>query len=307
MNKFADGLTMNKQTLIALTVFLSVFFLACEEKAVAKKEMWALVTNFLSPDISNQQELKNFPFPDFLQFALPDTIFSNQGRLPAISDSTIIFYSNYYVNGERACCEKDTLELFSDSIKGKKYLFVIDDYITVFQSDSNSFANLRPAMNAALPLWGINLNTPYPAIKFKDEYEKLGARLVTINARFDEVSKQKWSDNDSISVETIQFNNSEDRIITALYKDMKEKEVDSTISYIRNQFPNCNYKEEYEKDSDGKQLKFIRIKYQGVFVSFTQVNATDYQFMITDYYATLKLIINNAGTGYVFRDDVKIY
>ena len=88
---------------------------------------------------------------------------------------------------------------------------------------------------------------------------------------------------------------------------MKEKEVDSTISYIRNQFPNCNYKEEYEKDSDGKQLKFIRIKYQGVFISFTQVNATDYQFMITDYYATLKLIINNAGTGYVFRDEVKIY
>ena len=269
--------------------------------------MWALVTNFLSPDISNNPGSKNFPFPDALRFALPDTIFSNQGRLPTISDSTIIFYSNYYVNGERACCEKDTLELFSDSIKGKKYLFVINDYITVFQSDSNSFANLRPAKNASLPLWGINLNTPYQVIKFKDEYEKLGARLVKINARFDEVSKQKWSENDSISVETIQFNNSEDRIITALYKDMNAKDVDSTIGYIRNQFPYCNYSETFEKDSDGKQLRFIRITYQGVSISFTQVNTTDYQFMMTDYYTTIKLIINNAGTGYVFRDDVKIY
>lgn len=306
MNNFADGPTMNKQALIALTVFLSVFFSACEEKPVAKKEMWALVTNFLSPDVTNAGS-KNFPFPDHLRFALPDTIFSNQGRLPVISDSTIIFYSNYYVNGERACCEKDTLELFSDSIKGKKYLFVIDDYITVFQSDSNSFANLRPAKNASLILWDINLNTPYPATKFKDEYEKLGARLVKINARFDEVSKQKWSDNDSISVETIQFNNSEERIITALYKDMNENEMDSTISYIRNKFPYCNYLETFERNSDGKQLRFIRITHQGVSISFTQVNTTDYQFMMTDYYTTIKLIINNAGTGYIFRDDVKIY
>ena len=29
--------------------------------------------------------------------------------------------------------------------------------------------------------------------------------------------------------------------------------------------------------------------------------------MITDYYETLKLIINNAGVGYIFTDDVKIY
>jgi hypothetical protein len=47
--------------------------------------------------------------------------------------------------------------------------------------------------------------------------------------------------------------------------------------------------------------------YQGVSISFTQNTETEYSFMVTDYYETLKLIIKNAEAGYIFRDDVKIY
>ena len=42
-------------------------------------------------------------------------------------------------------------------------------------------------------------------------------------------------------------------------------------------------------------------------MSFTQISATEYTFMITDYYETIKIIIKNAGIGYAFIDDVKIY
>ena len=262
--------------------------------------------DFLSPDMSSYGPMKNFPFPDSLQFSSPDTLFVNQNRLPVINDSSIVYYKKHNVNGENVCCQADTLQVFSDTIRGKKYVFVIGEYIALFQSDSLDKLNPRKDI-APIPIRGIQLNTPYPATKFKDEYEKLGARLVKINERFDEVNKQKWIDNDSISVETIQFINSEDRIITALHKDMNEKEVDSTINYIRNKFPDCKFRESFEKDSDGKQLKFISISYQGVYISFTPVNQTNYSFMITDYYTTLKLIINNAGKGYVFRDDVKFY
>lgn len=159
----------------------------------------------------------------------------------------------------------------------------------------------------SIPLWDIKLNTPYPAAKFKDEYEKLGAKFVKIRQELDEVYKQKWNDNDSISVETIQFKNSTDRIITSLSKDMNENEVNSIIVYLRNKFPNLKYKEAIQPDSDGKPLKVIRIYFQGISISFNQIKAAEYSFMITDYYETLKLILNNAETGYIFRDDLKIY
>ncbi|HEU5167858.1 MAG TPA: hypothetical protein VFU29_20075 [Chitinophagaceae bacterium] len=284
------------------------FFLACKQDPNNKKELWAVVINFFSPDPGYYPGIKKFPFPDSLRFARLESIFANQDKLPVISDSSIIFYDNYRVNGEEVCCKKDTLEAFTDSIKGKKYLFAIGEYIALFQSDSNSFTSLRPRKNiVSIPLWGIKLNTPYPSENFRDEYEKFGAKLVKLDERFDEAIKQKWRDNDSISVETIQFNNSTDRIITALYKDMNEKEVKSIIDFARNNFPNFIYREAMQKDSDGKPLKVIRILFQGVSMSFTQVNTTEYSFMMTDYYETIKLIINNAETGYVFRDDVKIF
>lgn len=292
-------------TMIFFTVYI---FISCKENPGNKKESWAVVINFFSPDPSYYPAMKKFPFPDSLQFAPLDSFFVNQGRLPIINDSAIIFDDTYRVNGEKVCCKKDTLEVYTDSINGKKYLFAIGEYIALFQSDSTEFTRLRPRMNTvSVPLWGINLNTPYPTGKFKDEYEKLGARLVTLDERFDEVSKQKWIENDSIAVETIQFNNSNDRMITALSKDMNEAEVNFLVNDVKNRFPNLMHEEAMQKDSDGKLMKVIRILFQGVSMSFTQINATEYSFMMTDYYETLRLIIHNAGTGYVFRDDVKFY
>jgi hypothetical protein len=302
---------MNNSTMarLSIIIFIPVFlFVSCKQNPGNKKELWAVVINFFSPDPGYYPGIKKFPFPDSLRFAPLESIFANQDKLPVINDSFIIFYVNYRANGEEVCCKKDTLEAFTDSIKGKKYLFAIGEYIALFQSDSNSFTSLRPRKDTvSIPLWGIKLNTPYPPENFRDEYEKFGAKLVKVNERFDEAIKQKWSDNDSISVETIQFNNSTDRIITALYKDMTEKEMNSIVDYIRTKFPSFNYKEAIQKDSDGKPLKVIRILFQGVSMSFTQFNTTEYSFVMTDYYETIKLIMNNAETGYVFRDDVKIF
>lgn len=286
---------------------LLVFLISCEQTST-EKERWAIVINFFSPDTTYYPPTKKFPFPDSLRFAPLMSIFSNHGRLPIINDSNIVFFDNYRENGQDTCCIQDTLEVFIDSINGKKYLFAIGDYITVFQSNNNSDTNLRTRkMPVAVPLWDIKLNTPYPPGKFKNEYEKLGARSVKLNERFDEVSKQKWNDNDSISVETIQFANSEDRMITALSKDMNQAEVNSLIDQIKNSFPNLIYQEAIQVDSDGTPLKIVKLLFQGVSISFTQFSATEYTFMITDYYETIKLIISNGETSYIFRDDVRIY
>ena len=290
-------------------IFFAVyFFLSCKENPGTKKELWAVVINFFSPDPDYYPDMNKFPFPDSLRFALPDSFFVNQGKQPIINDSAIIFYNTYWENGKKLCCKKDTLEVYTDSINGKKYLFAIGEYIAIFQSDSNVFSRLRPRKNTvSVPLWGIQLNTPYPPGKFKNEYEKLGARLVQLDERFDEVSRQKWNENDSIGVETIQFNNSNDVIITALSKDMNEAEVNFLIADVKSKFPNLIYQEAMQRDSDGKLMKVIRISFQGIAMSFTQFSSTEYSFMMTDHYETARLIINNAGRGYVFRDDVKIY
>lgn len=290
-------------------IFFTVyFFVSCKESPDTKKELWAVVINFFSPDPSYYPDMKKFPFPDSLKFAPPDRFFVNQGNQPVINDSAIIFYNTYWENGKKLCCKKDTLEVYTDSINGKKYFFAIGEYIAIFQSDSTVFTRLRPRMNTvSVPLWGIKLNTPYPPEKFKNEYEKLGARLVKLDERFDEVSRQKWNENDSIGVETIQFNNSNDIIITALTKDMDEADVNLLIADVKSKFPDLIYKEAKQRDSDGKLSKVIRISFQGVSMSFTQFSPTEYSFMMTDYYETARLIIDNAGTGYVFRDDVKIY
>lgn len=283
-----------------------VFFISCQEKPVAeKKEMWAVVIDFLSPDSSYYPPMKNFPFLHSLQFELPDTLFVNQGRAPLISDSSIVYYTRYRVNGENVCCRPDTLELYSDTVQGKKYLFAIGEYIALFQSD-NALTSLRPRKEMTIPLWGIKLNSPYPAEKFLNKYEKLGADNVKLREEFDEVSRQTWADNDSILVETIQFNNSNDRIITSLYRDMKEEDVTTMIGYIKNNFYPVKYKEAIQPDIEGKPLKVKRLDFGGVSVTFTQISATEYSFQVTDYYETLKLILNNRK-GYVFRDDVKIY
>ena len=291
-----------------LTLFLFSFFVACKQDPNSEKELWGVVINFFSPDTSYYPGAKKFPFPDSLRFEPLDVFFTNQDKPPIINDSSIIFDDNYRENGERKCCKKDTLEVYVDIIKDKKYLFAIGEYITVFQSNNNTDTNLRTRRTAAsIPLWDIKLNIPYPAEKFKDDYEKLGAKFVKLDERIDEVYKQKWSEVDSILVETIQFRNSTDRIITAISKDMNENEVDSTINYIRNKFPGLKYNEAVQINKNGMQLKNTRIYFQGVSISIKQLNATEYSFMITDYYETIKLIINNAGTGYIFRDDLKIY
>ena len=291
----------------AINIFVVYIFISCKENPGNKKESWAVVINFFSPDLSYYPGMKKFPFPDSLQFAPLNSFFVNQGRPPVINDSTIIFDDTYRVNGEKVCCKKDTLELYTESINGKKYLFAIGEYITLFQSDSSAFTRVRPRRTTAPQLWGIKLNTPYPPEKFKNEYEKLGARLVKLDERFDEVNKQKWRENDSIAVETIEFDNSEDRVITSVIKDMSEAEANFLVDDIKNKFPNLTYKEAMQKDSDGKPLKVIRILFQGVSMSFTQTSTNEYSFMMTDYYETLKLIIANAETDYFFRDDVRIY
>jgi len=282
-------------------------FISCKQSQ-EKKELWAPVIDFFSPDMSFYPDIKKFPFPDSLRFVSLESFFSNQDKKPILTDSIIIFFDNYRENGQKICCKKDTLEIFIDSIKGKKYLFVIGEYITVLQSNNNVDTNLRRRKTPALiPLWGIQLNVPYPAAKFKDEYEKLGAKYVEIDPRNDEVSRQKWSENDSILVETIQFNNSTDRIITAVQKDMNEKEMSSLIDQLKNKFPTIKYEEAIQKSEDGKPIKVIRMNFQGISISFKQTEGNIYSFTITDYYETSKLIINNAGVGYLFRDDVKFF
>lgn len=289
--------------------FLFVFlFISCEQKPDDKKEAWAVLFNFFSPDTTYFPETKKFPFPDSLRFAPLTIFFTNQNKQPLINDSAIVFYDSYLVNGEKVCCRQDTLEVFTDSIRGKKYLFAIGEYIAVFQSDTYTDTNLRVRKGpVSIPLWDIQLNTPYPPGKFKNEYEKLGTRRVKLREEFDEVSKQKWNDHDSISVETIQFNNSSDRIVTAIYKDMNATEVDSTINFVRNKFPGVKYKEAVQRNSDGKLMKVIRMLFQGLSITFTQVDESQYSFLVSDYYETVKLIINNAETGYIFRDDITIY
>ena len=289
-----------------ITCFL-ILIISCKE-SVTETERWAVVINFFSPDTTYYPPTKKFPFPDSLRFARLTSIFSNHGKPPIITDSNIIFYDNYRENGQDTCCIQDTLEVFVDNIRGKKYLFAIGEYITVFQSNISSDTNLRTrTAPVSVPLWDIKLNTPYPPGKFKNEYEKLGARSVKLNERFDEVSKQKWNENDSISVETIQFANSADRMITALSKDMNETEVIYLIDQLKNNYPNLTYQEAIQVDSDGEPLKIIKLLFQGVSVSFTQFSSTEYTFMITDYYETIKQIIYNAETSYIFRDDVRIY
>ena len=81
----------------------------------------------------------------------------------------------------------------------------------------------------------------------------------------------------------------------------------SIIDQLKNEFPAITQKEAIQTGSNGERFKVIRMNYQGVSISFTQNTATEYSFMITDYYETLKLILNNAEAGYIFRDDVKIY
>ena len=296
------------QRLCALLLLPAFLFISCEQKPDDKKEAWAILFNFFSPDTTYFPETRKFPFPDSLRFAPLTVFFTNQNKAPIINDSTIVFYDNYQVNGEKVCCRQDTLEVFIDSIGGKKYLFAIGEYIAVFQSDNNADSNLRIRKDpVSIPLWDIQLNTPYPPGKFKNEYEKLGTRRVKLREEFDEVSKQKWNDHDSIAVETIQFNNSTDRIVTAIYKDMNKSEVDSTISYVRHKYPGVTYKEAIQRNSDGKPMKVIRMLFQGLSITFSQVDETEYSFLISDYYETIKLIINNAEAGYIFRDDITIY
>src|SRR5262245_54024220 len=113
-------------------LFATSFFLSCTQN-VEKKEEWAVIVNFFTPDSTYYPPTKRFPFPDSLQYASLDKFFTNENKSPLINDSTIIFYDNYRVNGNKQCCIKDTLQLYIDSIKGKKYLFAIGDYIAVFQ------------------------------------------------------------------------------------------------------------------------------------------------------------------------------
>lgn len=300
---------MKSWILIAGSGFIFFYALqlsSCDEKPVQKKkEMWAVLIDFLSPDSSYYPPIKNFPFPDSLQFSLPDTLFVNQNKLPVITDSSIIYYKKYEVNKENVCCKTDTLQVYSDTINGKKYVFAIGEYIALFQSDS--ITGLRPReRESSIPLWGIRLNEPYPTDSFLNTYEKLGTSHVKLRDELDEVSRQSWAGNDSILVETIQFNNSNDRIITSLYKEMNEEDVNTMIDHLRTDFPTLKYHEGEQENVNAKPSKVMRFDIDGISIVFTQTSNKEYSFQITDYYETLKLILKNRS-GYTFRDDVRVY
>lgn len=157
-----------------------------------------------------------------------------------------------------------------------------------------------------IPLWGIKLNTPYPADSFLNTYEKLGTSHVKLRDELNEVSRQSWTGNDSILVETIQFNNSNDRIITSLYKEMKEEDANTMIDYLRTNFPSLKYQEGEQANIEAKPSKVMRFDIDGVSMVFTQTSSNEYSLQITDYYETLKLILKNRN-GYTFRDDVRVY
>lgn len=300
---------MKRTTLILTNCILYLFsFTNCDQKNTeVKKESWAVIINFFSPDTTYYPGLSNFPFPDTLRFEPLDKYFTNQDKKPVITDSTIIFDDNYRENGKKLCCIKDTLDIYIDSINGKKYLFAIGEYVSVFQSNNNADSNLRTRKPVQIPLWGVQLNVPYPPERFKNMYEKLGARFVKIDPAIDEVSRQTWNDNDSILVETIQFTNSSDRVITSVYKDMSEDEMRSFINNLKDQFPAISYTEALQLSNNRKLQKVVKMYLQGIALSFTQNDTGNYSFVITDYYETLKLILKNAGNSYVFRDELKIY
>jgi hypothetical protein len=287
-------------------LFFYALFSSCTPPE-QKKESLAVVINFFSPDTSNYPAVKNFPFPDFFEFAPLDVFFTNQNKAPVISDSTIIFYDNYRSNGQKLCCKEDTLKLFTDTINNKKYVFAVGEYIAVFVSDTNSTINLRPRRDQPLSLWGIQLNVPHPPERFSEDHEKLGAKFVKLDPRIDEVYRQKWNDNDSILVETIQYRNTFDRIVTKVYKDMDSTEADSTVNYFRKNFPYIIYKEVTQPADNGSQFRSIRMSLNGIVIAVDQTAADQYSFSMTDYYETIRLIIRNTGTGYVFRDDVLIH
>ena len=121
------------------------------------------------------------------------------------------------------------------------------------------------------------------------------------------ILQAKWGDGDSVFVETIQFNNSTDRIVTQVYKDMNEQEVDSTINYFRTRFPQIAYREVTQPQENGEQLRVIRMSLNGMVISIAQTSSSQYSITVTDYYETIRLIIRNAGIGYIFRDDVYVY
>lgn len=299
---------LRRATLIwSCGLLFSITGLISCDPPVQKKESMAVVINFFSPDPSYYPVLKKFPFPDSFEFAPLDIFFTNQNKAPVISDSTIVFYDYYRSNGQKLCCKEDTLLLFTDTIKNKKYFFAIGEYVAVFVSDTNSANNLRPRKDQPVSLWGIELNEPLPPEKFSEEHEKLGAEFVKLDPRIDQVYRQKWNDNDSILVETIQFRNSDQRIITQVYKDMNKLEADSTINYFRKTFPQIAYKEVINPAENGQQFKSVRMSSNGIVISVEQTAPELYSFTMTDYYETIRLIIRNADTGYIFRDDVLIH
>ena len=288
-------------------LFTFAVFNSCAPPPVEKKESLAVVINFFSPDTSYYPAVKNFPFPDFVELAPLDVFFTNQNKAPIISDSSIVFYDTYTANGQKLCCEEDTLQLFTDTIQNKKYVFAIGEYIAVFMTDTSSTIKLRPRKVAPISLWDIQLNVPYPPEKFSEDHEKLGAKFVKLDPRIDEVYRQKWNDNESILVETIQYRNTFDRIVTQVYKDMNRSEADSIVNHVRTNFPNISYKEVIQPADDGLQFRSIRMSLNGVVVSVEQTGADQYSFTMTDYYETVRVIIRNAGVGYVYRDDVLIH
>ena len=139
-----------------------------------------------------------------------------------------------------------------------------------------------------------------------NKYEKLGANHVKLREELDEVSRQTWANNDSILVETIQFDDSNERIITSVYKDMNEDEVNSLVNYLNNNFPSAKQKGTTQKDAKGNPMKIKQIFVNGYSITITETGNKKFSFQATDYYETLRLILSKQQ-HYTFRDDVRVY
>jgi hypothetical protein len=296
-----------------LFIAITTLFYSCkdEDKVRVEIRILGMINEFQINSNSNNSDtiketLSIFPEFDSSKFKSVEDAFSLNDKKAILKDSVIILNLLKEVNGEKICCQLDTANYFIEKINEKNYMLVLQGYsVIVCEMKKDDEIKPRPRPYIHLPTWNIKVGSEIDKNAFKDSIYKYKSPISRLNLT---LINRHLINNPDITLSSLEFPRIQKRVVTTLYKEVQDYELESFLDLIKEKYPEIKINEFILED----KRRAIEIYKNGLHISIFEIKNEDisskkYSVTISDYYETAKTLVNKIGWNYKSKPGSEMY
>lgn len=302
---------ISKTYSLFIVIITLTFSCKVEEKQKLEIRSLGTINEFTIKSNSNNSDtiketLKIFPEFDSSKFKSVEDAFSLNDKKAILKDTVIILNLLKEINGEKICCQLDTAKFFIEKINDKNYMFVLQGYSVIvceIKNDQEIKPRSRPYID--LPTWNIKLGSEIDKVDFKDSIYKYESPISKLQLT---LINRHLINKPDVNLSSLEFIKTQKRVVTEIYKEVQEYELESFLNLIKEKYPEIHINEFTLDD----KRKAIGIYYNGLHISIFEIENKDklskkYSVSISDYYETAKTLINKIGLNYKPKPGAEMY